>query len=991
VEAAIQSLCLALEDTEHGAIYYNGWHGLAASAVLRAIVEDPPSSLMKNFDKIIHIDCSRWKSRRAVQREIAEQLKLPERVMAIFDKQDEKDDLEGLDEESRDEIQHVVTVIHRSLQDHRCLVVFQNGSCNTVDLHDVGIPQGAFGTRILWTFRGRFLLNSGIAKKVDNTKLHIYDQASHSSGKLFLQAEAREIARSIGNLVITPEIAAECCMYRLSLLSLGDDIIDYKWATHATNYWVCDGIVQGQDGEAWNAATALYQWIRVAKYSFDTIPPFAEILGAPQKRWIVATSSSMEEARKIEAMTIPPESTSFFLAGLMGSDPPITSLPDGMFHQADKLRVLRLCNCSFNFSSPPFRCCRSLRFLGLDSCKDQQKEEPVKQGKPTMEFFHNLWVLDIYDTTWELALSPETIQQMAADIREVHMNRGRIWHINFSWRQLQSLRKLRIIEPTCSWETNEMDEFTHMAKLELLDLSGNNMIKVLPRLSGAIGLKTLILDGCVELEYVGPEGLPPAIESFSLTTSSSQKAKVSMISLVGCVHLEKFTLRGALPCLEELDLSCTLIRKLDLSQEVVQVPKLERLFLIGCEKLCAVVWWDVERRLTMLHISSQVKESIRPHDSSFIRSLNGKYDGKVYVRDARFIQSLVLGSLEAGPKSLITDSLYLNLDKSLEIKGEARRSVSNVQIVCPARSPIRCSCYHDIVLEGVADAYEIPRLVPLHRHIEIGDGINFTDVESDWGLIATRQLMCWAHSLHVHDHSSILGVIPKQLVHIGIHSRFHLRWCHVEKCPKLHAVFTPCSNKRYYWFPQLETMWATDLPTASCIWSKVIIGVADEESAFGQLRSIHLHNCPRLKFVLPISSFILPSLETLQIDDCGNLRHIFPWDVDYKAGKLQDTVKNFPNLKYIYLHQLHNLEVISEAKMFAPKLETVRIRGSWGLRRLPAVGLRHGASLPIVDCEKDLWDNLEWDGLEAGHHPSLFETHHALYYKKTLPRISVLR
>lgn len=678
VKKAVQHLINLLVGTAYGTIYYNGWHGLAASPVLRAVVEDPPPSLLNNFDKIIHIDCSRWKSRRALQRKIAEELKLPECVMAVFDKQDEEDDFEGLDEGSRAEIQHVVPVIHRSQQEDRCLVVFQNGSYNIVDLNDFGIPQAGFGTRILWTFRGRILLNSRIAEKVDDSNFRVYDKASHSR-KCFLHAEAREIAQSIRNLPVTPEIAAECCMYLLSLISWGGYIIDYKWSTHATNYWVCDGIVQGgRDDEAWDAGTALHQWIRLEHYSFYTLSSFADILGTPQKRWIVVTSTSMEETRKIEAMTVPLESTSFFLAIQRGSNPPLTSLPDGILHQADKLRVLRLCNCSFDFSSPPFHCCRSLRFLGLDSCKDQQKEEPVKQGKPTMEFFHSLWVLDINGTTWKLALSPETIEQMAANIREVHMKKGRIWCSNFSWRQLQNLRKLRIIEPTCCWETDEMDEFTHMVNLELLDLSGNSTIQVLPRLSEAIGLKTLILDGCVQLEHVGPEGLPPSIESFSLTASSSQKTKVSNISLVGCVHLENFTLRGALPCLEELDLSGTLIRKLDFSHEVVQVPKLEWLFLLGCENLRAILWVNFKRRLKMLRISSQENDAIRTHEYSLICSVKRKYDGEVYVRDARFIQSLFPGSWDDIPE-LITDSLYLNLDKSLVIKAEGR-SINNAGI-----------------------------------------------------------------------------------------------------------------------------------------------------------------------------------------------------------------------------------------------------------------------------------------------------------------------
>jgi hypothetical protein len=77
--------------------------------------------------------------------------------------------------------------------------------------------------------------------------------------------------------------------------------------------------------------------------------------------------------------------------------------------------------------------------------------------------------------------------------------------------------------------------------------------------------------------------------------------------------------------------------------------------------------------------------------------------------------------------------------------------------------------------------------------------------------------------------------------------------------------------------------------------------------------------------------------------------------------------------------------------MIAPNLETIKLRGCWSLGRLPAIGFPHRDSRPVVDCEKDLWKKLEWDGLEAGHHPSLFEPRHSLYYKRVLPRVSVLR
>ena len=80
--------------------------------------------------------------------------------------------------------------------------------------------------------------------------------------------------------------------------------------------------------------------------------------------------------------------------------------------------------------------------------------------------------------------------------------------------------------------------------------------------------------------------------------------------------------------------------------------------------------------------------------------------------------------------------------------------------------------------------------------------------------------------------------------------------------------------------------------------------------------------------------------------------------------------------------------------MLAPALETVRIRGCFGLRRLPAVAAREpGVKKPAVEMEKDVRDSLEWDGLDAGHHPDLFEPPlHSRYYRRSrLLRGTVLR
>ncbi|VAH39657.1 unnamed protein product [Triticum turgidum subsp. durum] len=264
--------------------------------------------------------------------------------MDIMDRQDEDDDFRGVDKSSRAEIGVIARELHKALREHICLLVFHNGSNNLVDL---------------WSFRGRLRLNPKLREKVDNSHLILYDVWSTYGWNYLLKDEAREIAGYTDNL---GEAVEQCCLYLLSLNSQGGNILDYNWATHASSYWVCDGIIQGGHGdEAWEAAAALHQHINIEDYSSNALPSFGHELKTPPKRWIFSKESSV----------VHPESTSFFLAAVTsGSDPTLRLLPDDMFHQSDKLRVLKLCHCTFSFSAPPFCCCHNLRLLGLDGCKE---------------------------------------------------------------------------------------------------------------------------------------------------------------------------------------------------------------------------------------------------------------------------------------------------------------------------------------------------------------------------------------------------------------------------------------------------------------------------------------------------------------------------------------------------------------------------------------------------------------------------------------------
>uniref|UniRef100_J3N0T4 Disease resistance protein At4g27190-like leucine-rich repeats domain-containing protein n=2 Tax=Oryza brachyantha TaxID=4533 RepID=J3N0T4_ORYBR len=968
------------------------------------MAENPPSSLTNKFDKIIHIDCSRWKSRRGLQRRIADELKLPEHVMALFDTQDEEDDFSKIDECSRAEIAEVTRVILGSLLQHRCLVLFLNGSNDSVDLYGCGLPPlEVSGTTVLWTFGGRLRCPTNeITDKIDTSNIVLSMNTVMSKYSNFLVwEEAKEIllyTHKYG-FGITPEIVTQCLLYLLTLDSnRGSEIMDYNWATHASNYWVCDGIIVGDQykSKAWKVARALRQEIQLEDYSSTRERVFSgEKFDSPPNRWIFTTNHDMQ-------IETPPGqgTTSLFLAWQHGSEsdqPVAASLLSDMFHQADQLRVLKLCQCSFSFSTPPFHCCRNLRFLGLDRCMDSTQGGEVKEKdrQAALEIFQRLWVLDACHTNWELDFPDETDEQIGPNMREIHINKGRIWQKNLSWRRLQNLHKLRVIEPTRSWVTGEMDEFTDMVKLEHLDLSGNSTIQVLPTLSRATSLKNLVLDGCVGLKQVGPEGLPSLLETFSLDVGSDPKveAKLVKISLAGCVHLKIFLLRGALPKLEKLNLSGTSIRKVDLSDEVVQVPGLEKVFLMGCKQLRAVMWWKLERRLKVLCIDCHERNSDdlgRTHcsDSSSINIQQKNYDGYVIASDVRIIQSLLLN-----PNCSITTSLYLYLHVPPSTTSNASKGQSTSTKPC---------CYSDVLLQlqGVLANVSDDEIVttwpaPLDFHMEVGEGICFSDMQSRMAIEAMDFIMrLYVDSLHVHDNSrTVLGVTPKlgRLDGVKLYRRIFLKWCRVERCPKLQAVFVSYDSRVNYIFNSLTTIWASDLLAARCIWHKGTI--CNSEKNFEALKSIHLHNCPRLKYVLPLGSLTLPTLKTLHITHCSDLRHVFPRDVDVPAEvEAQHTVREFKMLEHIYLDDLPSLERICEGcSMSAPVLQCVKLRGCWSLRRLPNVG--HDCHpRPVVNCEKDCWDKLEWDGLEVGHHPSLYDLcQSSSHYKKPLPTGTLLR
>ena len=117
---------------------------------------------------------------------------------------------------------------------------------------------------------------------------------------------------------------------------------------------------------------------------------------------------------------------------------------------------------------------------------------------------------------------------------------------------------------------------------------------------------------------------------------------------------------------------------------------------------------------------------------------------------------------------------------------------------------------------------------------------------------------------------------------------------------------------------RLEIIWASDLLKAHCIWSR---GIKSSDGYLQSLQHLHLRSCPSLRFALPMALPSFPSLETLHIIHCGDLRHIFVPDTEFQSTSIE-----FPKLTTIHLHDLPSHQQICEAvEKVTPALEPLSL------------------------------------------------------------------
>ncbi|KAJ1270101.1 hypothetical protein BS78_06G028700 [Paspalum vaginatum] len=629
-------------------IYFHGWGGLGASAVLRAVVEQLTRPSLASsptagqgggtrmeevgVDKVIHIDCSQWRNKRALQREIAEEVELPRRVFAIFDGQDE-DDYNGVDQGSRGVIPSVKEAIYDELSSCRFLVVFHNGSSSYIDLWECGVPVTGFkNKKVLWTTsQGRFHIRPKagmIEESAGSSDVAISalptddsdDEAANDFGRRLLLIEAEGIAGLWPghNNSLSPKVVLGCLLYR----ALRHEEYGINWATHAANYWVCDGGILPLSGDAiinggtsaWGICDAFHRYMNL-EFDKDLAEEICELLSVgggewrrSSDRWVSATHEEIATG-----IRVPPQATSFFYTATRQASASITDdgnnaattvtleLEDSMFGHPDNrsnLQVLHLCYCTFSFSSPPFRRCSKLRFLLLHHCKDKDNNLAAAAEQACC-FQKSLWVLELSHTDWHWLLSQETLAQMD-ELRELHLNGvsfvKRITNKCYSKNRrsstqvLPNLTKLRLIlEPG-----DDIDE---------VDLSCSSILNTVQLISN----------------------------------NANPRTKVERISLRGCTQMKSLHLRGSYLRVVELDLSGTQIETLDLkSVAPYSYIHPRRLFLLGCEKLRAILW-PREDEMHSVHLEVLRIDTTTTHAEWADEEGNSSI---ICVRDTRLLRSL---------------------------------------------------------------------------------------------------------------------------------------------------------------------------------------------------------------------------------------------------------------------------------------------------------------------------------------------------------------
>ncbi|XP_056162720.1 probable disease resistance protein At4g27220 isoform X2 [Syzygium oleosum] len=195
------------------------------------------------------------------------------------------------------------------------------------------------------------------------------------------------------------------------------------------------------------------------------------------------------------------------------------------------------------------------------------------------------------------------------------------------------------------------------------------------------------------------------------------------------------------------------------------------------------------------------------------------------------------------------------------------------------------------------------------------------------------------------DHKNILS-----LSDFGIENLSKLRACSVEGCKDIICIIdgTVAQPRAFEW---LERMVINNAPSLHCIWKgPVPVG------SLGQMTSLTLYNCPKLKKIF--SNGLIEQLSELQhlsVEECYEIEEII---LETENSCLDS--RTLPSLKKVVLHDLPKLRSIAPDDLLIwPSLERVDIASCPSLLKLPFTE-KNAVNLRFIDVEQSWWSALAW-------------------------------
>ncbi|XVF65774.1 hypothetical protein PTKIN_Ptkin09bG0277200 [Pterospermum kingtungense] len=241
--------------------------------------------------------------------------------------------------------------------------------------------------------------------------------------------------------------------------------------------------------------------------------------------------------------------------------------------------------------------------------------------------------------------------------------------------------------------------------------------------------------------------------------------------------------------------------------------------------------------------------------------------------------------------------------------------------------------------------------VPHYVEIEYGltdQSLRFVNGEEIPDAIVEVLARCSAFYL---DHHLDISSISK----FGIGNISKLIHCIVSECPAVKAIVDNVDFTEVV-FPCLERLSIHHLWNLLYIWEGVL-----PEGSFAMLRILHVHACPKLKYVFKSSMLQLVSnLEELIVDDCTTIEKIIVDDMTSEQSRI-----SFPNFKRLTLHYLPALDNIWEGAW--PLVNHIHVYSCPNFKKIN-LDLELKYTLKEIKGEKNWWDALEWKEPGLGLH-----------------------